>query len=117
MTLEDRVAAVEQKIQDIEERRRRLIPAELDENPAVKMILRDSLDGFTERMKMFAAQKDIDAATTRFNEARQKAFAEFERIAQEGKQAELARDVAAIDFFDRFGFSPPGYDISVKAED
>ena len=111
-TLSERLEALEQKVQAMEERRRRLIPAELDENPAVKMILRDSIDGFTERMKMFAAQKDIDAATTRFNEARQKAFAEFERLVQEGEKAELAKDVAAIEFYEKHGFSPPGYDIS-----
>jgi hypothetical protein len=40
------------------------------------------------------------------------AFEEFERLVQEGKQAELAKDVAAIQFFEKHGFSPPGYEIT-----
>jgi len=47
--------------------------------------------------------------TTRTNTA---PFEEFERLVQEGKQAELAKDVAAIQFFEKHGFSPPGYEIT-----
>ena len=110
--LEKRIARLEARVQFMEDRRKALIPAELDENPSVRLVLRDSLDGFKERLKMFAAQKDIDEAQTRFNAARQKAFEEFERLVQEGEKSELAKDVAAIQFYEKHGFSPPGYEIS-----
>jgi hypothetical protein len=31
---------------------------------------------------------------------------------RDGEQAELAKDIAAIAFYEKHGISPPGYDIS-----
>src|SRR5256885_1074900 len=112
--LEQRLAALETKVSAIEERRRRLIPAELDANPNVQTVLRDGMDAFTAKMRLFAEQRVVDEATTRFNEAKLAANKEFERLVLEGKQAELAKDVAAIEFFEKNGFSPPGYEITEK---
>jgi len=108
--LEQRVATLEARITRMENKRRELL-GDLDENPAVKLVLRDSIDGFKSKLESFAAQKGVDEATTRFNAARQKAFEEFERLVQEGERAELAKDVAAIQFYEKHGFSPPGYEI------
>jgi hypothetical protein len=45
--LEKRIARLESRMQLMEDRRKALIPPELEDDPNVKMVLRDSLDGFT----------------------------------------------------------------------
>src|SRR5438552_815545 len=109
--LEKRVATLEARFTQMENKRRELL-GDLDENPAVKLVLRDSIDGFKAKLETFAAQKGLDEAQTRYTAARQKAYEEFERLVQEGEQAELAKDVAAIAFYEKHGFSPPGYEIT-----
>jgi len=49
--LEKRIARLENCIQLMEDRRKALIPAELEDNPNVKLVLPDSLDGFTGEVK------------------------------------------------------------------
>jgi len=112
MTVEQRLAALETKVALIEERRRKLVPVELDNNPSIGLVLRDSLDGFTAKLKSFAAQKGLDEAQTRFTLAKDEARRELERVAKEGEQKELAQIVSAIEFYEKTGQSPPGYDIS-----
>lgn len=110
--IEKRLATLEAKFAEMEARRARLVPPELDNNPNVNLVLKDSLDGFTAKLKSFAAQKGLDEAQTRFNAARDEAYRELERLAKEGEQKELAQVVAAIQFYEKTGKSPPGYDIS-----
>jgi chromosome segregation ATPase len=109
--LEKRLAAVEARLTAMEQKRRELL-GDLDENPAVRLVLRDSIDGFKAELQSFAEQKNVDEAVTRFNAARQEAYRELERLAKEGEQKELAEFVAAIEYYERTGQSPPGYDIS-----
>jgi hypothetical protein len=106
--IEERLAAVEARITRMENKRRELL-GDLDNDPNVKVVLRDSIDGFRAKLQSFAEQKNVDAATTRFNAARQKAFEEFERLVLDGKLAEDAKDCAAVLFVDKHGFAPPGY--------
>jgi hypothetical protein len=110
--LEKRIARLESRMQLMEDRRKALIPPELEDNPNVKIVLRDSLDGFTAKLKAFAEQKGVDEAQTRFTAAKAEAAQELERIAKEGEQKEMAELVAAIEYYERTGQSPPGYDIS-----
>jgi hypothetical protein len=110
--MEKRIARLEARLQVMEDRRKALIPPELDADPNVRLVLRDSLDGFTAKLKSFAPQKGIDEAQTRFTAAKAEAAQELERIQKEGEQKELAEIVAAIEYYERTGQSPPGYDIS-----
>jgi hypothetical protein len=110
--MEKRIARLEARVQFMEDRRKALIPPELDNDPNVKLVLRDSLDGFTAKLQSFAAQKDVDEVQTRFNIARQKAHEQFERTAKKAEEREKAELVAAIEYYERTGQSPPGYDIS-----
>ena len=109
--LKDRVAQLEAVVADMESRRRRLIPKALDDNPNVQLVLADGVAAFTEKLKMFAEQKNIDEATTRFNNARVAALETFEKQKKAGEQAELAEIAAAIEYYQRYGVSPPGYNI------
>jgi t-SNARE complex subunit (syntaxin) len=110
-SIEERLAAVEAKITRMENKRRELL-GDLDNDPNVKLVLRDSLDGFTAKLKSFAAQKGLDEAQTRFTAAKADAAQKLERILKEGEKRELAELVAAIEYYERTGQSPPGYDIS-----
>lgn len=113
MTLEDRVALLEAAVAEWESRRRKLIPLELETNPNVQAVVKDCLKGYAEKMQRFAGQRKLDEGVTELNRLRAEAAAELERK----QKAELAELLAAIEFFEKFGYSPPGYDISVKAED
>jgi hypothetical protein len=115
--MEKRIARLEARVQFMEDRRKALIPPELENDPNVKLVLRDSLDGFTAKLKAFAAQKGLDEAQTRFTAAKAEAAQKLERIAKEGEQKELAELVAAIEYYERTGQSPPGYDFSVEVQE
>ena len=84
--LEKRLARLEARVQWMEDRRKALIPPELDSNPAVRTVLADSLGAFTRKLQMFAEQKVVDEAVTRFNVARAAALETFEKQAREGEQ-------------------------------
>jgi hypothetical protein len=106
--IEERLAAVESEIAQIKARRARLIPPELDGNPNVQMVMKDCLRHYFEKMQDFAGQRTLDERTTEMNRLR--AEAEY-RLRQKEKE-ELAEICAAIEYYERTGQSPPGYDIS-----
>ena len=89
----------------------------MEDNPNVKLALRDSLDGFTAKLKAFAEQKGVDEAQTRFTAAKAEAAQELERVAKDGEQRELAELVAAIEYFERTGRNPPGYEFSLEIQE
>jgi hypothetical protein len=107
-SIEERLAAVESEIAQIKARRARLIPPELDGNPNVQMVMKDCLRHYFEKMRDFAGQRTLDERTTEMNRLR----AEAEYRLQQKQKEELAEICAAIDYFERTGQSPPGYDIS-----
>jgi hypothetical protein len=113
MKLEDRVSLLEAAVAEWESRRRKLIPPELEKNENVQAVIKDCLKGYHEKMRDFAGQRKMDEATTEMNRLRAEAAAELERK----QKAELAELLAAIQFYEDYGYSPPGYDISVKTED
>jgi hypothetical protein len=106
--IEERLLALENEIAQIKARRARLIPPELDGNPNVQMVMKDCLKHYFEKMRDFAGQRTLDERTTEMNRLR----AEAEYRLQQKQKEELAEICAAIDYFERTGQSPPGYDIS-----
>jgi hypothetical protein len=107
-SIEERLAAVESEIAQMKARRARLIPPELDGNPNVQLVMKDCLRHYFEKMRDFAGQRTLDERTTEMNRLR----AEAEYRLQQKQKEELAEICAAIDYFERTGQSPPGYDIS-----
>ena len=110
--LEDRIAALEVKFTEWEARRRRLIPEELEQNGNVQMVMKDCLQNYFEKMRSFANQRALDQQTTEMNRLRAEAAQELERK----QKQEMAELLAAIDFYDKNGYSPPGYDISEEVQ-
>jgi hypothetical protein len=56
-------------------------------------------------MKTFAGQRRLDDATTEMNRLRADAAAELERK----QKQEMAELLEAIEFYEKYGYSPPGY--------
>ena len=112
--IEGRLEEVERKLALMEEHRRQLIPAHLASDPNVKVVLKDALQNLTSRLTLAASAKTMDEATTRFTEAKEQCRQQFEATAKAGEQHEAAEIAAAIEYFERTGQSPPGYEIREK---
>ena len=112
-TLEDRLAALEVKFTEWEARRRKLIPAELEADENVQMVVKDCLGEYTRKMKNFAGQRRLDDATTETNRLRAEAAAELDRR----QKLEMAELLEAIAFYEKYGCSPPGYEISEEIQE
>jgi hypothetical protein len=110
--LEKRLARLEARVQLMEDRRKAIVPAELDEDPSLNIYLRDVLDNFGSKLKIDLAQKGKDAAQTRFTAAKAAAAAQFRKTMREGEEAEIAEIIAAMEYFELTGQSPPGYVIT-----
>jgi hypothetical protein len=113
MDLADRVALLEATVTAWEERRAKLIPPELEQNENVRMVLKDCLANYYQKMKDFAGQRKLDQATTEMNRLRAEAAAELERK----QKAEMAELIEAINFYEKHGFSPPGYEFTERFEE
>ena len=109
--IESRLEEVERKLAVMEEHRRQLIPAHLASDPNVKVVLKDALQNLTSRLTLAASAKTMDEATTRFTEAKEQCRQQFEATAKAGEQREAAEIAAAIEYYERTGQSPPGYEI------
>jgi hypothetical protein len=111
--MEKRIARLEARVQLMEDRRKALIPPELDGNPNVQMVMKDCLQHYFEKMRDFAGQRTLDARTTEMNRLR----SEAEYRLQQKQKEEEAELLAAIDFYEKNGYSPPGYDISEEVQE
>src|SRR5437016_14457820 len=112
--VESRLEELERKLALMEEHRRQLIPAHLASDPNVKVVLKDALQNLTSRLTLAASAKTMDEATTRFTEAKEQCRQQVEAKAKAGEQREVAEIAAAIEYFERTGQSPPGYEIREK---
>jgi rubrerythrin len=104
-SLEDRLSALEIKFTEWEARRRKLIPAELEADENVQLVVKDCLGEYTRKMKTFSGQRRLDDATTEMNRLRAEAAVELERK----QKQEMAELLEAIEFYEKYGCSPPGY--------
>jgi hypothetical protein len=111
--MEKRIARLEARVQFMEDRRKALIPPELDGNPNVQLVLKDCLKHYFEKMRDFAGQRTLDEGTTEMNRLR----AEAEYRLQQKQKEELAEICAAIDFYERTGQSPPGYSFTEEIQE
>jgi hypothetical protein len=75
--------------------------------------MKDCLKHYFEKMQDFAGQRTLDERTTEMNRLRAEAAYRLEQKQKE----ELAEIVAAIDFYERTGISPAGYEFSVEVQE
>jgi hypothetical protein len=108
--LEQRVAELEQKVDRMEERRRRLVPAFIDNDPNVQELMADACKSAVARWEQCLAERNVSIKQARFLEAKAQALRELEQLAKEEKEREAAKFCAAVQFYERTGQSPPGYD-------
>jgi hypothetical protein len=105
--IETRLATLEAKFAAMEERRRKIIPPELYDDPNIQELAREAGKGMVDRWRLSLAQNGVSMAHARFEEAKQKIVRD-QKIADEKEAAEIA---AAIEFYEQTGQSPEGYDI------
>jgi hypothetical protein len=60
----------------------------------------------------FSGKRRLDDATTEMDRLRADAAAELERK----QKQEMAELLESVEFYEKYGFSPPGYDISVEIQ-
>jgi hypothetical protein len=74
----------------------------------VQLVLKDCLQNYAAKMQGFAEQRAMDERTTEMNRLRAEAACKLEQKQKE----ETAELLAVIEYKERTGQSPPGYDIS-----
>jgi hypothetical protein len=114
--LEQRIADLEGKIAMMEERRSRIIPKALLDDPNIEQLCRDHVQSAVKGWKLCLAQNGRNLAEARFVEAARQAERELDQKTKEAKEHEAAEVSAAVRFWERTGQSPPGYEISVEPD-
>ena len=103
--IETRLATLEAKFAVMEERRRKIIPPELYDDPNIQELAREAGKGMVDRWRLSLAQNGVSMAHARFEEAKQR-IARDQKIADEKEAAEIA---AAIEHYQRTGRAPEGF--------
>jgi hypothetical protein len=108
--LEKRLALVEAKIERMEARRARIIPAFIENDENVIELMADAAKSAVSRWQQCLAERNVSIKQARFLEAQAQALRELEQAAKEEKEREAAKFCAAVQFYERTGQSPPGYE-------
>ena len=111
MDLEERVAAIEKRIELMGSKAPKIDSRSAGRRPECKPGSQGFARWLRSQNEELAEQRTFDQARTRFNLAKSEAHREFERLAKEGEQKWLAEVVAAIEIFERTGVAPEGYEI------
>ncbi len=108
---EKRLAALEGKIEAMEERRRRIVPKELEDNPEIMELQRDAIKSAVLGWKLSLAEADASDAAARFAEAKELASRKLTQATKAAEQRECAEIAAVIEYYERTGRSPEGYNV------
>ena len=111
VNLEKRIAALEAKVAEMEERRRKLVPRELDESPALQELQKNAIQSAIEKWHLTISENG-GVTAAEFCELKRTFLREMEKAKRASDEREGAEVAAAIEFFARTGQSPPGYEIS-----
>jgi hypothetical protein len=106
--LEKRVELLEAKLRVIEQRRARLMPPELLEDKEIVDHLARSMQNAATRIKSSIAVNKLNAD---FDRLKRKKLAEMEDAARLQEREDLAEIAAAVEYYERTGDAPPGYNI------
>jgi molecular chaperone GrpE (heat shock protein) len=113
--IEKRLAAVEKDVLEMKERRTRLIPRELDENPEMQEMYREHVKGAVGRAvagwRASIAQNGLSVKHSEFETFKQDALRQMEEAQKIANQKEAAELMAVLDFYKLHGAAPPGYEI------
>jgi hypothetical protein len=107
--LEKRVAELERKIEVWEQRRAKLIPPELADDPNVIELCADHVKSAVAGWRLCLKENGVSREQAKFLDAQRQALRELEQAAKEEKEREAARFCAAVQFYERTGQNPPGF--------
>jgi hypothetical protein len=121
MDIEQRLVALEAKVEIMEARRAALLPPELLDDANLQQLVREASKAMVVRWKQSLAEHGVQMAQARLNEAMGISMAQarlneaIRKLAdsQKLKDQKLAAEIAAaILHFERTGESPEGYEIT-----
>jgi hypothetical protein len=108
--LEKRVAELERKLAMMEERRAKLIPPGLDSDPKLLELQANAIKSALSKWQLTLAENG-DPTAANFCELKDTLFREMAKATEESKRREAAEVAAAIEYYERTGQSPEGYNI------
>jgi hypothetical protein len=108
--LEKRVALLEMKLQLAEERRRKVLGDSLDD-PFIQQVLNEAFKSYAAHLQFVSEQGKYGVDETRFLLLKEKKLYELEQARAAAEQRELAEVSACIEFYEKYGVAPEGYDI------
>ena len=109
--LEKRVAELERKLAMMEERRAKLIPPELADDPNVIELCADHVKNAIAGWKLCLREHDANLAQAKFMEAQRTALHQLEEKTRAAKLSEAAEMIALIQYIEKHGTAPEGYEL------
>jgi 1,6-anhydro-N-acetylmuramate kinase len=106
--LEEKNAELEAKIERIEARRRRLVPAFIDNDPNVQELMADAIKSAVTRWEQCLAERNVSIKQARMYEAQAQALRELEEMGKAQHQREAAQLAALAQFYEKHGYLPEG---------
>ena len=106
--LEAKNAQLEEKIERIEARRRRLVPAFIDNDPNVQELMGDAIKSAVVRWEQCLAERNVSIKQARMYEAQAQALRELEEMGKAQHQREAAQLTALARFYEKHGYLPEG---------
>jgi molecular chaperone GrpE (heat shock protein) len=115
MDIETRLAALEKDVREMKERRARLIPAELDNDPKMQEMYREYVKSAVGRAvagwRGSIAQNALSAKAAEFEIFKKAALREMEEARKNANTKEAAELMAVFDYYELHGEAPDGYEI------
>jgi hypothetical protein len=111
--LEKRITALEAKIAQMEERRSRIVPPELDADPNIVALMQDRLRNAVDTWKSCLAADGVRIKEARIRDMEAQALRELEAQGKSAKQRQEAEVFAVLQYLEKHGELPPdcGYEL------
>lgn len=113
MTMEQRVAVLEKKIAQMEERRARIVPPEIDGDANVQELMADMMKNAVERWKSSLAAHGVAIKEARKREMMALKLRELEEQGKLERQRLEAEILAVLAYYEKHGRLPEGCDYEI----
>lgn len=111
--LEQRVAALEKEIAEMKERRARIVPKEIEDDPNIQQLMQDRMKNAVNQWKTVLHSDGVTMREARLREIQATKARELEAEGKTQRQREQAELLAVIQYYEKYGTLPEncGYEI------
>jgi hypothetical protein len=106
--LEKRLALLEAKIERMEARRARIIPAFIDNDENIVELMADAAKSAVSRWQQCLAERNVSIKEARMREMQAQALKELEDAGKAQSQREAVQLAALAQFYEKHGYLPEG---------